>query len=66
MKQAIARASCPFAPGWFARLLTPFARQRDVRHRGRADTLSRHMRRDIGLADDARGNPLYGNVRRKL
>lgn len=66
MKQAIAQASSPFAWGWLARLLAPFARPRDVRHRGRADTLSSHMRRDIGLGDDARGAPLYGSVRRKL
>lgn len=66
MKQAILRASCPFAPGWFARLLTPFGRRRDARRRGRADMLSSHMRRDIGLADDARGDPLYGSVRRRL
>jgi hypothetical protein len=66
MKQAIARASGPVLPGWFARLLTPFGRRRDTRHRGRADMLSSHMRRDIGLADDARGDPLYGRVRRRL
>jgi hypothetical protein len=71
MKQAIARASCQSMPGWFARLFASFGGCRDARRRGRADMLSSHMQRDIGLhhaglADDAHGDPLYGSVRRRL
>jgi hypothetical protein len=68
MKLAI--ACTPRPVGWIARLLAPFGRRRDLRRRGRAETLSSHMLRDIGLhhaglADDARGGPLYGAVRRR-
>jgi hypothetical protein len=69
MKQAIARASCPVVSAWFVRLLAPLGR-RDTHRRGRADMLSSHIRRDIGLhnmgmGDDARGDPLYGSTRRR-
>jgi hypothetical protein len=70
MKLAIASTPCPVVSGWIARLLAPLGRRRDVRRRGRADMLSSHTRRDIGLhnmglGDDARGDPLYGNARRR-
>ncbi len=66
MKQAIAQAPFPFTSGWFARLLASCGGRRDARHRDRANRLSPHMLRDIGLSDDARGDPLYGSVRRRL
>lgn len=65
MKLAIASTPCPVVSGWITRLLAPFGRRRDAHRRGRADMLSSHVRRDIGLVDDARGDPLYGNVRRR-
>ncbi len=65
MKQAIECTCRPFVLGWFARLLAPFGARRDAHHKGRADRLSSHMLRDIGLSDEARGDPLYGGTRRR-
>ncbi len=66
MKLAITCTPCPFVSGWISRLLAPFGHRRGARRGGRADRLSSHMLRDIGLNDDARGDPLYGKVRRRL
>ncbi len=66
MKQVIDRVPLPALFDRMFRLLALQARPRNKHRKGRADSLSRHTLRDIGLNDDARGCPLYGSARRRL
>ncbi|HWA51378.1 MAG TPA: hypothetical protein VG742_24120 [Dongiaceae bacterium] len=68
MKQVIECPSPPGPFGWATRLFAVFVHRYRAHRRGHADLLSDHMLRDLGLhnmPDEARGDPLYGNVRRR-
>jgi hypothetical protein len=65
MKQAFARVCCPALTGWITWLVAPLRSLRELRRLAPPKPLSSYMLRDIGLADDAHGDHLYGNFRRR-